>query len=128
MLMRETNKYINKKINVSYADAEGAIAAEFAYVYPRVFRWQSRGADFAQTAKKLQQYADSGFDIQGTRLKGKIEVLKMGRIYYVMGKSCSGKDTIYRRLAERHPELCTVIPYTTRPIREGERTASNIFL
>ena len=51
----------------------------------------------------------------------------MGRIYYVMGKSCSGKDTIYRRLAERHPELCTVIPYTTRPIREGERDGVEYF-
>lgn len=51
----------------------------------------------------------------------------MGRIYYVMGKSCSGKDTIYRRLAERHPELRTVIPYTTRPIREGERDGVEYF-
>lgn len=44
----------------------------------------------------------------------------MGKIYYVMGKSCSGKDTVYRRLTERHPELRVVVPYTTRPIREGE--------
>ena len=79
MLMRETNKYINKKINVSYADAEGAIAAEFAYVYPPGIPLAVPGERIsAQTAKKLQQYADSGFDIQGTRLKGKIEVLKNG--------------------------------------------------
>ena len=51
----------------------------------------------------------------------------MGKIYYVMGKSCSGKDTIYRRLTERHPELHTIIPYTTRPIREGERDGVEYF-
>ena len=51
----------------------------------------------------------------------------MGKIYYVMGKSCSGKDTIYRRLTERHPELHTIVPYTTRPIREGERDGVEYF-
>ena len=44
----------------------------------------------------------------------------MGKIYYVMGKSSSGKDTIYKKLRERHPEFHTIVPYTTRPIREGE--------
>ena len=44
----------------------------------------------------------------------------MGKIYYVMGKSASGKDTIYKEILERRPELKTVVPCTTRPIREGE--------
>ncbi len=45
----------------------------------------------------------------------------MGKIFYIMGKSSSGKDTIYKRLLE-NPALCLnrIIPYTTRPIREGE--------
>lgn len=45
----------------------------------------------------------------------------MGRIYIVMGKSASGKDTIYKRILE-HKELGlkTVVGYTTRPIRTGE--------
>lgn len=51
----------------------------------------------------------------------------MGKIYYVMGKSCSGKDTIYRRLTERHPELRVIVPYTTRPIREGEQDGVEYF-
>lgn len=38
----------------------------------------------------------------------------------MMGKSASGKDTIYKRLREELPQLKTVVPYTTRPIREGE--------
>lgn len=44
----------------------------------------------------------------------------MGRIYYIMGKSSAGKDTLFREIRHRLPELRTVIPYTTRPIREGE--------
>ena len=45
----------------------------------------------------------------------------MGHIFYVMGKSASGKDTIYKILRERLPQIRTVVPYTTRPIRAGER-------
>lgn len=44
----------------------------------------------------------------------------MGKIFYVMGKSASGKDTLYKRIKEQAPRLKTVVPYTTRPIREGE--------
>ncbi len=41
-------------------------------------------------------------------------------IYYLFGKSASGKDTIYKRLRELNPQWKEVTPYTTRPIREGE--------
>ena len=51
----------------------------------------------------------------------------MGKIYYVMGKSSSGKDTIYKKLLERHPGFRTIVPYTTRPIREGERDGVEYF-
>ena len=44
----------------------------------------------------------------------------MGRIYYIMGKSATGKDTVYKELLVRRPDLKTIVPYTTRPIREGE--------
>lgn len=37
-----------------------------------------------------------------------------------MGKSASGKDTIYKSLVEKFPQLKTVVLYTTRPKREGE--------
>ena len=45
----------------------------------------------------------------------------MGKIYYIMGKSSSGKDTLFKEIGQRLPELKTVVPYTTRPIREGEQ-------
>jgi guanylate kinase len=44
----------------------------------------------------------------------------MGKIYCLMGKSASGKDTVYRKILERLPELGTYVMYTTRPMREGE--------
>lgn len=44
----------------------------------------------------------------------------MGRIFYLMGKSASGKDTIYKKLRELCPELRSVVLYTTRPMRDGE--------
>ena len=44
----------------------------------------------------------------------------MGKIFYLMGKSASGKDTIYKKVKEEMPELKPIVIYTTRPIREGE--------
>ncbi|SDB01641.1 guanylate kinase [Eubacterium oxidoreducens] len=45
----------------------------------------------------------------------------MGKLLCLMGKSSSGKDTIYKKIKEQRPNLITVVPYTTRPIREGEQ-------
>lgn len=45
----------------------------------------------------------------------------MGKIYCMMGKSSSGKDTLYQKVLERLPQIHRVVPYTTRPIREGEQ-------
>ena len=45
----------------------------------------------------------------------------MSKIFYFMGKSASGKDTIFKEIKERMPELKTIVLYTTRPIREGEQ-------
>ena len=45
----------------------------------------------------------------------------MGKLFYLMGKSASGKDTIYKKVKEEMPELKPIVIYTTRPIREGER-------
>ena len=45
----------------------------------------------------------------------------MGKIFCVMGKSASGKDTIYNKILQDDSlMLSRIIPYTTRPIRDGE--------
>ncbi len=46
----------------------------------------------------------------------------MAKIIYIMGKSSTGKATIYKRLLrESTLALQTIVPYTTRPIRAGEK-------
>ena len=45
----------------------------------------------------------------------------MGKIVYLMGKSSSGKDTVYKRLLQEDSfSFRTMAIYTTRPIRAGE--------
>lgn len=45
----------------------------------------------------------------------------MAKIYVVMGKSSTGKDTIFKMLtADNELNLKPIIIYTTRPIRNGE--------
>lgn len=52
----------------------------------------------------------------------------MGKIICLMGKSSTGKDTIFKRLLEDDTlELKTIVPYTTRPIRVGERDGVEYF-
>ena len=45
----------------------------------------------------------------------------MARLFYIIGKSSTGKDTIYREVIRRSDlDLNPLVMYTTRPIREGE--------
>ncbi|MCM1190185.1 MAG: 50S ribosome-binding GTPase [bacterium] len=52
----------------------------------------------------------------------------MGKIICLMGKSSTGKDTLFKRLLEE-PKLGLkkIVPYTTRPIRDGERDGVEYF-
>lgn len=52
----------------------------------------------------------------------------MSKIFFILGKSCSGKDTIFREL-KNNPKLKlkTVVGYTTRPMREGEKDGIEYF-
>lgn len=59
-----------------------------------------------------------------------LQVIKqqMGRLFYIMGKSSSGKDTIYRELcSKKELALKTLVMYTTRPIRAGEEQGKEYF-
>ena len=52
----------------------------------------------------------------------------MAKIFFVLGKSCSGKDTIFKKLKEDGElNLNTVTGYTTRPMREGETNGVEYF-
>ncbi|MFI3213969.1 MAG: guanylate kinase [Eubacteriales bacterium] len=52
----------------------------------------------------------------------------MGKIFCIMGKSSTGKDTIYNNLINSYSlKLKPIIPYTTRPMREGEENGREYF-
>ena len=52
----------------------------------------------------------------------------MGKIVYLMGKSSTGKDTIFKRLLEDGElKLKNIVPYTTRPLRGGEKDGEEYF-
>ena len=52
----------------------------------------------------------------------------MGKIFLLMGKSTSGKDTIYKELIKNEKlGLDKVVPYTTRPMRDGEKDGVQYF-
>ncbi len=50
----------------------------------------------------------------------------MSKIFFVLGKSCSGKDTIFNILKEK-TKFKTVVGYTTRPMRHGEENGVEYF-
>lgn len=52
----------------------------------------------------------------------------MGKIFCVMGKSSTGKDTIYKKiLGDSSIMLERIVTYTTRPIRQGEQNGVEYF-
>ena len=44
----------------------------------------------------------------------------MSAIFYIMGKSATGKDLVYRTIKQDYPELTPIVLYTTRPMRKKE--------
>ena len=52
----------------------------------------------------------------------------MGKIFYIMGKSASGKDKIYSLLLQnKELKLRKLVLYTTRPIRAGEEEGKEYY-
>ena len=50
----------------------------------------------------------------------------MHRLFYIMGKSASGKDSLYGKLLGVLP-LKPYVPYTTRPMRENEQNGREYY-
>ena len=75
---------------------------------------------------KILCIADLWGQPDGYGLDGRME--QMGKIFYIMGKSSSGKDSIYRQLEENQElGLKRLVIYTTRPIRDGEKNGREYF-
>ncbi len=51
----------------------------------------------------------------------------MGKIYCFMGKSASGKDTLFNEVKKNFPNIENIILYTTRPIRDNEEDGKDYY-
>lgn len=52
----------------------------------------------------------------------------MGKIYIIVGKSATGKDTIYQRVvSDLKKKIKEIVMYTTRPIRDNEEGGREYF-
>lgn len=52
----------------------------------------------------------------------------MGKIFCLIGKSCSGKDTLFKMLInDEKLNLKPIISYTTRPIRDNEKNGEEYY-
>ncbi len=52
----------------------------------------------------------------------------MGKIFCIIGKSSSGKDTLYKKIIENGElSLLRIVPYTTRPMRSDETDGKEYF-
>ena len=66
--------------------------------------------------------------LQLLRKSDRERVYKMGKIYIIVGKSATGKDTIYQRVvSDLKQELKEIVMYTTRPIRDAEKNGREYY-
>ena len=52
----------------------------------------------------------------------------MSKIFYFMGKSAAGKDTIFQKIQKLLTDLRTVVIYTTRRSGKEKKTVLRIIL
>ena len=75
----EIYKFTNKVKKVVIQESAGYISKEYAYIYPPGIPLIVPGERISEgTVRQIIQYQQTGFDIQGTLEKGKIEVLDNG--------------------------------------------------
>lgn len=75
----EIYKFTNKVKKVVIQESAGYISNEYAYIYPPGIPLIVPGERISEgTVRQIIQYQQTGFDIQGTLEKGKIEVLDNG--------------------------------------------------
>ena len=68
-----------ESIAVSWEQAQGRVAVEYAYLYPPGIPLVVPGERIGRlTSEKVREYIRMGFTIEGTEMKGKIRVLADG--------------------------------------------------
>lgn len=77
----------NQRISVPWEEAIGQISMEYAYLYPPGIPLIVPGERISEEAvRQISFYHSIGFEIEGLKRQGEIEIKKMGKIYYIMEK------------------------------------------
>ena len=99
------------KTGAKYTHTRRPVTLVYAECFPTKKEAMAREFAIKQLSHKQKEALTGG--------SGK--VWSMGKIFYLMGKSASGKNRIYERLLEKENlKLRPLVIYTTRPIRTGE--------
>lgn len=73
----EIKRFTNKRNTILFAECAGYISTEYAYIYPPGIPLVVPGERISEsTMHQIIKYQKTGFDIRGTKEKGKIEVLE----------------------------------------------------
>lgn len=133
---------------VPFPQSTGRVFCEYLYLYPPGIPLIVPGERMTRTlADQVTELMQAGYEVegacdhslktvfcmaekaQGERAQGEDQEKCAGKrrgrpvrhLFYLMGKSASGKDTIYEELLkEESLGLKPLVPWTTRPIRDGE--------
>lgn len=75
----EIYKLTKKSINIQYEESGGCISLEYLYLYPPGIPLIVPGERISErTVRQIKEYLRTGFEIRGTKEKGRIEVLDNG--------------------------------------------------
>lgn len=72
-------RFTNKEMDVELCDSLGCISAEYVYLYPPGIPLIVPGERISEgVVHQLRQYREQGFEIEGTRQRGKLRVIQNG--------------------------------------------------
>ncbi len=96
----------------------GKRAKAHIYVYPPDIPIVRYGQIITKNmVEEIKSYIMKDCNVLGLKENG----IFSNKIYYLMGKSAAGKDTIYTKLCEKYPLFKNIVIYTTRPKRDNEK-------
>ncbi len=114
-----------QKEKIMYIEAEGKICGEAIVPYPPGIPIVVPGEIIdKKVIKNINYYLSINNKVIGINEKRMIKIIteeKMGKIFCIIGKSGSGKDTVFKALKDDdHLNLKGIVLYTTRPKRDSE--------
>ena len=122
--LRERIEKHNSEEGAKYTRARRPVRLVYAECHEDKTAAMRREAAIKQLTRAGKEKLLASADIKAETYEGGCPVweeFKVGKIFYLMGKSASGKDMIYKRLIiDEELSLKPIVLYTTRPLRTGE--------